>query len=98
MVSQNFKKTRETNSAVHTVSNIMKNVMGSAAEAEIVILFQNKHEAEPIHSTLHEMGHIQTSTTMQTDTSTTNGIIINTVCQKRSKKMEMLFYWIQHQN
>ena len=31
MVSQNFKNTRETNSAVHTVSNIMKNVMGSAA-------------------------------------------------------------------
>ena len=33
MGSQNFQNTRKTNGAVHTVSNIMKNVMGSATEA-----------------------------------------------------------------
>ena len=41
MGSQNFKKTRETNGAVHTVSNMMKNVMGSVTESEVRSPFQN---------------------------------------------------------
>ena len=32
--SQNFKNTRETNGTVHTVSNIIKNEMGPAAEIQ----------------------------------------------------------------
>ena len=32
---QNIKNTRETNSDIHIVSNIMKNVMRSAAGAEV---------------------------------------------------------------
>ena len=35
----NFKKTKQTNGAVHIVLNIMINVMGSAKKAEIGDLF-----------------------------------------------------------
>ena len=38
MGSQNFK-TIEKNGALHTVSNIMKNVIGSTAEAKVGDLF-----------------------------------------------------------
>ena len=41
MGSYNLKNTKETNGTVHTVSNIMKNVMGSAAEAEVGAPFYN---------------------------------------------------------
>ena len=41
MGSQKFKKIRETNGPVHTVSNTMKNIMGSAAEAEVRYLSNN---------------------------------------------------------
>ena len=70
--SQNFKNTRETNDDVHTVSNIMKNVMGSASEVEAGALFNNLQEAEPIHTTLHEMVHIQPATPKKTGNSTEN--------------------------
>ena len=39
MGSQNLKNTQDTNVAVHTVSNIMKNMMGSDAESEVGALF-----------------------------------------------------------
>jgi hypothetical protein len=42
-----------------------------------------------------EMGHPQDETDMKTDNSTTDGIIKKTVQQKRSKSMDMRFYWIQ---
>ena len=42
---QNFKNTPETNGAVHKVSNIMKNVTGSAVESEVGAFFHNGQEA-----------------------------------------------------
>ena len=50
---QKFINTRETNGALHTVSNVIKNMMGSAAESEARDLFHNGKELEPIYTTLH---------------------------------------------
>ena len=61
---------RYTNGVVHTVSNIIKNVMVSSKEAEVGALFKNGQESEPICTTLHKMGHPQPATTMQTYIST----------------------------
>ena len=96
MGSQKFKNTRYTNSDIHTVSNIMKNVMGSAEETESGALFQNGQEAEHICSTLHKMGHLQPETPMKTDNSTANCIVKNTVCETQSKATNMCFYRIQY--
>ena len=36
---QNFKNTRDTNGAVHTVANIMQIIIGSFTEADVESLF-----------------------------------------------------------
>ncbi len=83
------------NGAIHIVSNILRNVMSSAAEAEFGGLFYNGQEACPIPQALIDMGHPQLATPMKTDNSTACGIANDTVNQRRSKAMDMRFYWIR---
>ena len=73
----------------------MKNVVSSAAEAELGALFHNAQTACPLRVALEEMGHPQPATPIQTDNSTASGIINDTVKQKRSKAMDMRFYWLR---
>ncbi|MGL5499878.1 MAG: Ty1/Copia family ribonuclease HI, partial [Plesiomonas shigelloides] len=84
------------NGAIHIESNIMRNVMSSAAEAEIGGLFLNGQQAVYIRNVLQEMGHKQHGpTTIITDNSTANGFANSTMKVKRSKAMDMRFYWIR---
>jgi hypothetical protein len=70
--------------------------MSSAAEAELGALFRNGQEGYAIRNTLEEMGHKQLGPTpIQTDNSTAEGIANDTVKAKRSKAMDMRFYWIR---
>ena len=81
---------------VHVLCKILKNVVASAAEAEVGGLFRNGQEASVIRNTLDEMGWKQHGPTpIQTDNSTAEGIANNTVKIKRSKAMDMRFYWIR---
>ena len=82
MVSQNINNKREKKSAVHTVSEIMKNVIVSATEVEVGDLFHNSQEVEPIRTTLHDMVHPQPETPTKADNSTASGIEKNTVNPK----------------
>ena len=83
------------NGAVHVVSSIMRNVMASAAEAELGGLFVNGQEACPIITTLEELGWKQNGPTpIQTNNAVADGIANDTIKQKRSKAMDMRFYWI----
>jgi hypothetical protein len=41
------------------------------------------------------MGHNQDATELKTDNTAANGIINTTVQQKRSKEMDMRFYWVK---
>jgi hypothetical protein len=41
------------------------------------------------------MGHNQDATELKTDNTTADGIINNTVQQKCSKSMDMIFYWVK---
>jgi hypothetical protein len=83
------------NGPVFTLSRIMRNVMGSAVEAEIGATYLNGQEAIPIRTTLAEMGHPQPPTPMQVDNSTAEGFANDTIKQKRSKAIDMRFYWIK---
>lgn len=83
------------NGSIHTISSILKNVMSSATESEFAGLFYNARDAVPLRITLIEMGHPQPPTPIQTDNSTANGIANGTVKQRKSKAMDMRFYWIQ---
>jgi hypothetical protein len=83
------------NGPIYSLSRIIRNVMGSAAEAEIASSYMNGQEAIPIRTTLEEMGHPQPPTPVQVDNSTAEGFANDTIKQKRSKAIDMRFYWIQ---
>jgi hypothetical protein len=83
------------NGPIHTTCHILRNVMASAAEAEVGTLFLNDQDALPLRVTLEELGHPQPPTPMQTDNSTAAGFANDTIKQKRSKAIDMRFYWIK---
>ena len=83
------------NGPIHTVSNILYNVMVSADEAEIGATFHNGQEAVPIRTSLQELGHPQPPTPIRVDNSTAEGFANGTIEQKISKAIDMRFYWIQ---
>jgi len=68
--------------------------MSSAPEAEIAAAFLTAKDAVPIRNALEEMGHPQPPTPIQTDNSTANGFLNETMKQKRSKAMDMRFWWL----
>jgi hypothetical protein len=74
----------------------MSNVMSSAAEAEIGATYINAQESVPIRITLEEMGHPQPPTPIQVDNTTAVGFANSTIKQKRSKAIDMRFYWLQN--
>ena len=45
------------NGPIHSISQIMSNVMGSASEDKIGITYIKGQEAVPIRTLLHELGH-----------------------------------------
>jgi hypothetical protein len=69
--------------------------MSSAAEAEVGSIFSNAKEAAQLRVVLEEMGHRQPATPIQTDNSTAYGILNNKLNQKRSKVMDIRFYWVR---
>ena len=71
-----------TNGSVDVLCQIMREVLSSAAEAELGALFYNAKNACPIRVTLEELGHPQPPTPLQTDNNTASGIINDTVKQK----------------
>lgn len=83
------------NGAIHILSSILGNVMASATEAEVGALFHNAQDACMIRNTLEFLGHKQPATPIQTDNACAEGIINDTVKQKRSKAIDMRFYWIR---
>ena len=83
------------NGAVHVHSSIMSVVLSSATEAEFGALFYNGKEAAMLRTILHDMGHLQPATPIQTDNACAAGITNGTVKQQRSKAMDIRFYWIK---
>jgi hypothetical protein len=69
--------------------------MASAAEAKVGGLFFNGQDAVPIRTTLEELNHPQPPTPIKTDNSTASGIANNTLKQRKSRAMDMHFYWIR---
>ena len=80
------------NGPVYTVCKTLRNVMASAAEAELGSVFYNCQEAVPLRQALIEMGHPQPPTPVATDNSTALGIITASIRRKRSKAMDMRFH------
>jgi hypothetical protein len=72
----------------------MREVLSSAAKAELGALFHNSKEACPLQIALTEMGHPQNATSLSTNNSTAARISNSTVKQRQSKAMDMHYYWV----
>ena len=59
------------NDALITTSQVLRNVMSSAAEAECGALFNNSKQGVPLRISLEDMVHPQPPTPIQVDNSTT---------------------------
>jgi hypothetical protein len=77
------------NGAILNLAKIIKAVMSSAAEAKLGTLYINASKAIKEQNILHEMGHPQPLTPMQTDNSTAEAIINSRVQPKHTKAMDM---------
>jgi hypothetical protein len=83
------------NAPILVNSKIIDAVMSSVQESETGSGFINAKDAVPICTTLQEMGHPQGPTPLQFDNKCAVGILTDTVVQRRSKAMDMRFYWVR---
>jgi hypothetical protein len=83
------------NGAVLNIAHVIKHVMSSATEAELVALYIMAREAVYIRIILEEMGHKQPPTPIQTDNAMANAVINGKVQPKRMKAMDMRFHWLR---
>ena len=83
------------NGPVPNIAHIIKNVMSSATEAKLAALYIVAKEYVYICLVLEEMGHPQPPTPIQTNNSTAKSVINNTIQPKRTKVMDMRFYWLR---
>ena len=68
--------------------------MSSVQESETGSGFINGKDYVTLRNSFHGMGHIQGLTPIQYENIVINGILTDTVLQRRSTAMDMLFYWI----
>ncbi|EJK74185.1 hypothetical protein THAOC_04151 [Thalassiosira oceanica] len=64
-------------------------------KAELGDLYIMVHEDIWIRVILEELGHKQPPTLIQTDSSTTAGIINNTIQPKQTKAIDRRFHWLR---
>jgi hypothetical protein len=76
------------------VVSVINNVVASTAESEVGAGFQNAQSGALLIFTLTELGHIQPPNPLRTDNSTAFGILNETIKQKRSKAMDMIYHWL----
>ena len=80
------------NAPILVDSKVINAVMSSVQETGSG--FINAKDAVPMRTTLHKMGHPQGPTPIQFDNKCATGILTNTIIQRRSKAMDMRFYWL----
>ena len=69
--------------------------MASTAEAETGAIFVNYQEATSIRQMLVEIGHPQPATSVHVDNKCAVGILNETFQQRKSKSMDMRFFWVR---
>ena len=83
------------NGAILVECSRLRNVVGSAAEAECAGCYSNAQKAIPLRIALEELGHPQGKTALRTDNSTASGFANKSMRQKRSKSWDMKYHWLR---
>ncbi len=84
-----------TNGPIFCTSKIISCVFSSVAEAELGAAFQNAQKAAEFRNTLAELGYPQPATTIMIDNTVAEGLAADTINAKRSKSMDMRFFWLR---
>ena len=84
------------NGVIFAHAKIIDVVVGSAMEAEIAAAYANAKEACPIRITLHELGHRQPATPVKVDNATVVGFVNDAMKFKRTKSIDMKFFWLKY--
>ena len=79
------------------VTQIIKTVISSAAEAKLGALYINCREEMPARDALISIGHHQPPAPMQTDIKTVIGVINKTITPRCTNYMDMRFHWLHDQ-
>jgi hypothetical protein len=82
------------NGSILNVAAVIKNVVASVAKSEVGACFHNAQSGAALRVTLTELGHKQPPTPLRTDSSTAFGILNETIKQKQSKAMDMIYHWL----
>lgn len=83
------------NGAIDILSTIIPTVVASATEAELASLFLNAQLGMASRATLSDLGYVQDATPIITDSTTAKGIADQSVRIKRSKAIDMRYFWIK---
>ncbi len=82
------------NGAFHVSTTILRFVVASTAEAELVALYHNCQKGIIFCLKLAKMGHSQPKKPVHCDNATAVGIANNTIKRQWSRSIEMRFFWI----
>jgi hypothetical protein len=85
------------NHPIAAISSLISVVVASASEAELAAVFYSAKSALPLRYTCIEMGCKQPSegSFLSTDNKTAESIVNNKCKIKRSKSMDMRWFWIR---
>jgi hypothetical protein len=75
-------------------SKMINSVVSSVAEAELAGAFNAAQAAVPLRRTLHDLGYPQPATLLRIDNTVAIQLANATINAKRSKAMDMRFFWI----
>ena len=80
------------------MAQIIKVVMTSEAEVEILAIYGNVHESIPQRIALIKMWHPQSRTPIQTNNSAAHSVVTKLIHTRKTKAVEILFLGIRCQD
>ena len=85
------------NGGIGIGANLLKEITSSAEDTEIAGTYHMGQRVVPLRHTLMELGHTQppSGTPMKTDNSVAKGFANGTIRQRKTKAMDMRYYWVQ---
>ena len=84
------------NGPIHVECTTMKNVLASAMEAELGVLFVNCHIRAALKIDLNEMVHQKPPTPVATEISTGDRFVKKNIQQQILILINMIFYWVHN--
>jgi hypothetical protein len=87
--------TEVINGPFFCTSKIIPCIVTSAAEAELGAAFYNAQKGAQFRNTLTELGYRQQPTPILVDNTVAEGLANDTINAKRSKSMDVRFFWLR---